>query len=61
MAERSTVFYGELRNETPKCWIVFDGVDTVFIPKSQARVSMIDNRNAKIVIPEWLAKKKGVI
>jgi hypothetical protein len=55
------VFYGELRNETPKCWIVFDGVDTVFIPKSQARVSMIDNRNAKIVIPEWLAKKKGVI
>lgn len=56
-------FCGEIRHETDMAYLVFDGVDEVWIPKSQCRsVRRIgQGSDYEFVIPEWLAKEKGII
>jgi hypothetical protein len=52
----------ELRRETSGAWLVFDGAREAWIPKSQGElVPDTDGRTSTLVVPEWLAKEKGLI
>lgn len=46
----------EVRRETDKAWLIFDGDREVWLPKSQAE----RDRNT-FTMPEWLATEKGLI
>ncbi len=57
-----------VRMETTKAWLIYDGSQEVWIPKSQAEINcdnpddLWDNRKEKtLTLPEWLAKDKGLI
>jgi hypothetical protein len=51
----------ELRHETAMAWLVHDGHRDVWIPKSLVEMSS-ETRGACIVtLPEWLAKREGLI
>lgn len=49
---------GELRHETEKAFLVFDGRKEVWLPKSQVEH---DPEDGTFAMPEWLAKAKGLI
>lgn len=46
----------ELRHETPRAYLVFDGAREVWLPKSQCEFA-----DGTVTLPEWLAKEKGLI
>ncbi|KKK79590.1 hypothetical protein LCGC14_2831970 [marine sediment metagenome] len=48
---------GELRIETEKAMLVFDGEQSVWLPKSLVE----ENGDGTFAMPEWLAKDKGLI
>jgi len=48
---------GELRIETEKAMLVFDGEQSVWLPKSLVE----ENGDGTFTMPEWLAKDKGLI
>lgn len=62
MTQKTETFFGLLKAETAKCWIVNDGIEDLFIPKSQM-VSMVPLRddNYQFEVPLWLAKQKGIV
>lgn len=47
----------ELKAETEKAFLIFDGAKTEWVPKSQVE----DNGDGTFTMPEWLAKDKGFI
>jgi len=48
--------------ETAKAYLIHDGKQEVWIPKSQISDECVDkNRIISIFIPEWLANEKGLI
>ena len=50
----------ELRHETARAYLVHDGHQDVWLPKSQ--VEYYKERSTEIVtMPYWLAKEKGLI
>lgn len=49
---------GELRRETDKAYLIFDGTKEVWLPKSQVEYDADDKTFA---MPEWLALDKGLI
>lgn len=53
----------EVRAETPKALLVFDGKTEVSVPKSQIRDQCEDGLGniTSIFITEWLAGEKGFI
>lgn len=54
----------ELRHETAKAFLVFDGAKEVWLPKSQVEQndSLSDGAGGTIfTMPHWLAKEKGLI
>ena len=48
----------EIRAETEKAIQVFDGIRTVWLPKSQVQVNDDDGT---VTTPEWLAMEKELI
>jgi len=48
----------ELRAETPKAWLIFDGAVEVWLPKSQVER---DADAGTFAMPEWLAIAKGLV
>lgn len=55
-------FYAELKWETKKAYLCYDGAEEFWIPKSQ----VIDKKDMgkgdfEITIPRWLADEKGVL
>lgn len=54
---RLTDIAGELRGETEKAWLVFDGAREVWLPKSQVE----NNGDGTFTMPEWLASEKGLV
>ena len=55
-------FYGTLEHETEKAYLVFDGKEKIWIPKSQVKESHnIKDDDWEFSIPEWLAYEKGII
>ena len=59
MGQKTVSFYGELKDETVLAWLIFDGINEIWIPKSKAKLRKIKNYDYEIKVPEWLAKKKG--
>jgi hypothetical protein len=50
----------ELRHETDRAYLIFDGSKQVWLPKSMVEHS--DHDGADIfTMPEWLAKEKGLL
>ena len=49
---------GELRHETDKAYLLFDGDKEVWVPKSHGEW---DERSKTMQIPEWMAHSKGLI
>jgi hypothetical protein len=47
----------EIRVETARAWMVTDGTQEVWLPKSQAE----HNGDGTFTLPEWLAMEKGLI
>lgn len=50
-------FAAQLRNETDKALLLFDGESEFWVPKSHTE----DNGDGTFTIPQWLAEKKGVV
>lgn len=48
----------QLRHETVNAYLVYDGKQEVWLPKSQCEY---DDINKVFTMPEWLAKAKGLI
>lgn len=52
----------EVKRETDKALLIFDGTNEVWIPKSQIKDSCEERgRVISIFIPEWLAEEKDLI
>jgi len=52
----------QVRAETPKAYLVFDGDVEAWLPKSQVEViSQEDAETITIEIPEWLAQDRELI
>ena len=47
----------QVRAETDKAWLLFDGTKTAWVPKSQVE----DNGDGTYTMLTWLAKDKGFI
>ena len=47
----------QVRAETDKAWLLFDGTKEEWVPKSQVE----DNRDGTFTMPQWLAEKKGFV
>lgn len=57
-------FCGELKRETPKAYLVHDGKEDVWIPRSQVKsIRQIDRIGVdfEFEIPVWLAREKGIV
>lgn len=54
--ERLTDVAVELKHETKKAWLIYDGVVETWIAKSQAEL-----HDGILTLPEWLAKEKRLI
>lgn len=51
----------EIRAESAKAYLVYDGKTEVWIPKSQVSDDCEENgKITSIFIPEWLATEKGL-
>lgn len=51
----------ELRHETDKAWLIYDGKIEQWIPKSQAELDLKSDVRGTLTLPEWLAKEKELI
>ena len=49
---------GELRHETDKAYLLFDGDKKVWLPKAQCEW---DEGSKTMQMPEWLAMERGLI
>jgi hypothetical protein len=47
----------QVRAETPRAFLLFDGAKEVWVPKSQVEA----NSDGTFTMPEWLAIDKGFI
>jgi hypothetical protein len=47
----------ELRHETSRAYLIFDGAKEAWLPKSLVE----RNEDDTFTMPEWLAKEKGLI
>lgn len=53
----------ELRHETDAAFLIFDGENEIWIPKSQCEMEAIEGKENlfDLELPEWLAKDKELI
>lgn len=54
---RLTDIAAEIRRETDRAWLIFDGAREAWVPKSQVE----KNPDGTFTMPEWLAQEKGLI
>ena len=47
----------QIRHETEKAYLLFDGTKEAWVPKSQVE----DNRDGTFTLPVWLAEKVGFV
>lgn len=61
-AVNTVEFYGEIRKETDGAWLVYDGVNQIWLPKSQIiEMNHVKGSDYEFIIPEWLAVKKEIV
>ena len=53
-----TEIAGEVHHETEKAYLFYDGINKVWLPKSQCQW---DEDEQTMSVPEWLALEKGLI
>jgi hypothetical protein len=55
-------FFLQIEKDLEKCWLVSDGGEPFFLPKSCCSIQGPVNkyRQADFIVPEWLARKKGL-
>ena len=51
----------EVRVETKKAWLLYDGAREAWVPKSQAELHIEPGKGTTLTCPEWLARDKGFI
>lgn len=51
----------EIKRETELAYLVSDGVNEFWLPKSQIEVELKKDDHAEITLPEWLAIEKGIV
>jgi hypothetical protein len=56
----------EVRRETDKAWLIFDGIKEVWIARSQIsdqveEAGLFGRKVTSIFIPVWLATEKGLV
>lgn len=62
-----TTFCGTIENETPKAYLIADGLNKIWLPRRKKngqeliKVRIISGSDAEITLPAWLAKAKGII
>lgn len=62
MTNGTVEFYGELKVETERGVLVFDGANKIWLPKSQIlEMRKIKDSDYEFEIPYWLAKEKEII
>jgi hypothetical protein len=55
-------FCAEMRRETERAVLMFDGTNEIWIPRSMIKgIRRIRDYDYELVIPQWLAKEKGII
>ena len=55
-------FYGEIRRETDNAVLVFDGINEVWLPKSQIiEMNHVKGQDFEFIIQEWLAIEKEIV
>jgi len=55
-------FYGQLKRETDDAYLVNDGIEDIWIPKSQVESArLISGEDWEFEIPLWLAEKEGIV
>ena len=61
---KTVEFCGEIKHETDAAYLVFDGQNEIWLPKSQIKEKrQLDQKNNdfEFKIPEWLAIEKGIV
>ncbi len=53
--------YFELKGDTDDAVLVTDGINEIWLPKSQISMNHIQDHDYEITMPEWLAYKEGII
>ena len=53
-------FYAEIRRETDMAVLAFDGINEIWLPRSQIEIKPVKHPDVEITLPEWLAKDKGI-
>lgn len=63
MSNREIEIAVDIKRETDKAYLVFDGAREAWIPKSQITdyTEERDGQITSIFIPEWLAEEKGLV
>jgi hypothetical protein len=51
----------EILRETPGAFLITDGENECWLPKSQTRLLGREGRDAQVQVPEWLALTEGLI
>ena len=61
-SKKDVDIFAEIKRETPLAILVSDGIQDVWLPKSQVEYDAPNLYNqTEITLPEWLAKNKGLI
>ena len=50
-----------VQHETKNALLIDDGYQEMWLPKSIIEVAKVDGGRVEIVVPEWLASKRGLI
>lgn len=61
MSELLTDLTVELLFETDKAYLVSDGDKEVWLPKLLCEVFVVKDSMVEVTLPEWLAKREGLI
>lgn len=63
MGKTETIqFFGKFKDETANAVLVHDGIENIWIPRSQIKsMRQIRDTDYEFVIPYWLARKKGIL
>jgi hypothetical protein len=54
-------FYSEIKREIEFAALAFDGINDIWLPKSQIEIKPMKHPDVEITLPEWLAKEKEII
>lgn len=61
-APKTIEFSAEIIHETDKAYLLSDGTDEFWMPKSQIKSERdLGDGNVELEIPEWLAEDKGIV